>query len=141
MPKMKTKSGAKKRFKITASGLIKREKAFKSHILTKKSRKRKSRVPDSETEGGDDVSERKSRFTKRADSSLLIQFAHEVDKLRPFVQRMLLQRDGAELREGSTHRTLNLHTILKVASLRMTKDLFRQFRKACNESYEDPQGE
>ncbi len=41
MPKMKTKRGAAKRFKITASGKIKRKKAFKSHILTKKSRKRK----------------------------------------------------------------------------------------------------
>jgi large subunit ribosomal protein L35 len=41
MPKMKTKSSAKKRFKLTASGKIKREKAYKSHILTKKSRKTK----------------------------------------------------------------------------------------------------
>ena len=41
MPKMKTKSGAKKRFKLTASGKIKRKHAFKSHILTKKSKKRK----------------------------------------------------------------------------------------------------
>ena len=39
MPKMKTKASAKKRFKLTASGKIKREKAYKSHILTKKSRK------------------------------------------------------------------------------------------------------
>jgi len=41
MPKMKTKSGAKKRFKLTGSGRIKRKHAFKSHILTKKSTKRK----------------------------------------------------------------------------------------------------
>lgn len=41
MPKMKSKSSAKKRFKKTASGKFKREKAFKSHILTKKSAKRK----------------------------------------------------------------------------------------------------
>ncbi|RLD62022.1 MAG: 50S ribosomal protein L35 [Bacteroidetes bacterium] len=41
MPKMKTKSGAKKRFKLTGSGKIKRKHAFKSHILTKKSTKRK----------------------------------------------------------------------------------------------------
>ncbi len=41
MPKMKTKSGAKKRFKLTASGRIKRKHAYKSHILTKKSKKRK----------------------------------------------------------------------------------------------------
>jgi len=41
MPKMKTKSGAKKRFSLTSSGKIKRKHAFKSHILTKKSTKRK----------------------------------------------------------------------------------------------------
>ena len=41
MPKIKTKSGAAKRFKKTAKGKIKRKKAFASHILTKKSRKRK----------------------------------------------------------------------------------------------------
>lgn len=41
MPKMKSNSGAKKRFKKTASGRVKRKKAFKSHILTKKSQKRK----------------------------------------------------------------------------------------------------
>ena len=41
MPKMKTVSGAKKRFKFTGSGKIKRKHAFKSHILTKKSKKRK----------------------------------------------------------------------------------------------------
>jgi large subunit ribosomal protein L35 len=41
MPKMKTNSGAKKRFDITGSGKIKRKHAFKRHILTKKSNKRK----------------------------------------------------------------------------------------------------
>ena len=41
MPKMKTVSGAKKRFVLTGSGKIKRKHAFKSHILTKKSTKRK----------------------------------------------------------------------------------------------------
>lgn len=41
MPKIKTKRGAAKRFKVTAGGKIKRKKAFKSHILTKKSTKRK----------------------------------------------------------------------------------------------------
>ena len=41
MPKMKTNSGAKKRFALTGSGKIKRKHAFKSHILTKKSQKRK----------------------------------------------------------------------------------------------------
>ena len=41
MPKLKTKSGAKKRFALTATGKVKRKHAFKSHILTKKSTKRK----------------------------------------------------------------------------------------------------
>lgn len=41
MPKMKTNCSAKKRFKKTASGKFKREKAYNAHILTKKSRKRK----------------------------------------------------------------------------------------------------
>ncbi|WP_026450784.1 50S ribosomal protein L35 [Aequorivita capsosiphonis] len=41
MPKQKTKSSAKKRFKLTGTGKIKRKHAFKSHILTKKSKKRK----------------------------------------------------------------------------------------------------
>jgi large subunit ribosomal protein L35 len=47
MPKMKTNSGAKKRFKRTASGRLKRQKAFKSHILTKKDQKRKRELGDS----------------------------------------------------------------------------------------------
>ena len=41
MPKMKTKSSAKKRFKLTGTGKIKRKHAYKSHILTKMSTKRK----------------------------------------------------------------------------------------------------
>lgn len=40
MPKLKTHSGAKKRFNLTKSGKVKRAHAFKSHILTKKSPKR-----------------------------------------------------------------------------------------------------
>lgn len=41
MPKMKTKRAAEKRFHVTGSGKLKRMKAYKSHILTKKSTKRK----------------------------------------------------------------------------------------------------
>lgn len=41
MPKMKTHRGAAKRFRVTKSGKIKRNKAYKSHILNKKSTKRK----------------------------------------------------------------------------------------------------
>ena len=41
MPKMKTHKGAAKRFRKTGTGKLKRAKAFKSHILTKKSAKRK----------------------------------------------------------------------------------------------------
>jgi large subunit ribosomal protein L35 len=41
MPKMRTNSSAKKRFTVTGTGKVKRAKAFKNHILTKKSTKRK----------------------------------------------------------------------------------------------------
>jgi large subunit ribosomal protein L35 len=41
MPKMKTVSGAKKRFVLTGTGKLKRKHAYKSHILTKKATKRK----------------------------------------------------------------------------------------------------
>jgi len=41
MPKMKSKSSAKKRFVMTGSGKVERKHAYKSHILTKKSKKRK----------------------------------------------------------------------------------------------------
>ncbi|MFL5809112.1 MAG: 50S ribosomal protein L35 [Flavisolibacter sp.] len=41
MPKVKTNSSAKKRFKVTGTGKITHQKAFKRHILTKKSNKRK----------------------------------------------------------------------------------------------------
>ena len=41
MPKIKTNSGAKKRFALTGSGKIKRKHAFHSHILTKKTKKQK----------------------------------------------------------------------------------------------------
>ncbi|WP_224483651.1 50S ribosomal protein L35 [Robertkochia aurantiaca] len=44
MPKQKTKSSAKKRFKLTGTGKIKRKHAYKSHILTKKSKKRKLKL-------------------------------------------------------------------------------------------------
>jgi len=44
MPKMKSHKGARKRFKVTASGEVKRGRAFKSHILTKKTSKRKRRL-------------------------------------------------------------------------------------------------
>jgi large subunit ribosomal protein L35 len=44
MPKMKTHKGAKKRFSLTATGKVRRLKAYKSHILTKKTSKRKRRL-------------------------------------------------------------------------------------------------
>ena len=44
MPKMKTNPGAKKRFKLTGTGKIKRKHAYMSHILTKKATKRKSNL-------------------------------------------------------------------------------------------------
>ncbi len=44
MPKMKSNSGAKKRFKLTGTGRVKRNKAYKRHILTKKTRTQKRRL-------------------------------------------------------------------------------------------------
>ena len=44
MPKLKTHSGAKKRFSLTKSGKVKRARAYKSHILTKKDTKRCRRL-------------------------------------------------------------------------------------------------
>jgi large subunit ribosomal protein L35 len=51
MPKMKTHKGAKKRFKLTGTGKVKRMRAYKSHILTKKDPKRKRRLRQSTTIG------------------------------------------------------------------------------------------
>lgn len=47
MPKMKTNSSAKKRFKVTGSGKVKRKHAFANHILTKKTHKQKKRLSKS----------------------------------------------------------------------------------------------
>ena len=60
MPKIKTNSGAKKRFALTGSGKIKRKHAFKSHILTKKTKKQKRNLTHfSIVESGDRVNVRK----------------------------------------------------------------------------------
>ncbi|MEJ7844086.1 MAG: 50S ribosomal protein L35 [Acidimicrobiales bacterium] len=54
MPKMKTHKGAAKRFKVTGTGKITRRKAFRNHILEKKSSRRKRRLAgDTEVVGGD----------------------------------------------------------------------------------------
>jgi large subunit ribosomal protein L35 len=62
MPKMKTKSSARKRFKFTASGKIKRKHAFKSHILTKKAKKRKRNLTKSTTVHKSDVASIKKQL-------------------------------------------------------------------------------
>lgn len=54
MPKMKTNSGAKKRFALTGTGKIKRKHAFKSHILTKKTKKQKRNLTHFGTVSGVD---------------------------------------------------------------------------------------
>ncbi len=54
MPKMKTDRGAAKRFKVTGTGRIRRRKAFRSHLLEKKSSVRARRLGrDAEVTGGD----------------------------------------------------------------------------------------
>jgi large subunit ribosomal protein L35 len=65
MPKIKTNRAAAKRFKRTGSGKIKRMKAYKSHILTKKTRKRKRNL-------------RKSTLVSDADF-------HRIEKMVPHV--------------------------------------------------------
>ena len=60
MPKLKTKSGVKKRFALTATGKVKRKHAFKSHILTKKSTKRKRNMRSDGT-----VADANLHFVKR----------------------------------------------------------------------------
>ena len=62
MPKMKTKSSAKKRFKLTGTGKIKRKHAFKSHILTKKSKKRKLKLTHSTLVHDSDVANIKGQL-------------------------------------------------------------------------------
>ncbi|HWI91366.1 MAG TPA: 50S ribosomal protein L35 [Flavisolibacter sp.] len=60
MPKVKTNSSAKKRFKVTGTGKITHQKSFKRHILTKKSKKRKRNLrKDGE------VAKANMRFVKR----------------------------------------------------------------------------
>jgi large subunit ribosomal protein L35 len=54
MPKMKTHRGAAKRFKVTGSGKIMRRKAYRAHILEKKSSRRTRRLAgETEVTGGD----------------------------------------------------------------------------------------
>ena len=55
MPKMKTHSGAKKRFKVTASGKLRGRHSFTSHILEKKSPKRKRALASPAVISGDDA--------------------------------------------------------------------------------------
>ncbi len=52
MPKIKTKRGAAKRFKVSKSGKVMRRRGFKSHILSTKSRKRKRRLRQAESVSG-----------------------------------------------------------------------------------------
>ena len=55
MPKVKTNSGAKKRFALTGTGKIKRKHAFHSHILTKKTKKQKRNLVQTGTVDGTNV--------------------------------------------------------------------------------------
>lgn len=59
MPKMKTSRAAAKRFKLTGTGNLKRAKAYKSHILTKKSTKRKRNLRQSTITDATNVSNMK----------------------------------------------------------------------------------
>ena len=63
MPKMKTNSSAKKRVSVTCSGKIKRKKAFKNHLLTKKDTKRKRGLTQSGLVHETDMSNMKFMLT------------------------------------------------------------------------------
>ena len=67
MPKVKTNSSAKKRFKVTGTGKIMHQKAFKRHILTKKSKKRKRNMRLDGT-----VAKSHVDFVKRLPASVII---------------------------------------------------------------------
>ena len=64
MPKMKSNSGALKRFKVKKNGSIKRGSAFRSHILTKMSQKRKRNLRGPQTVASTDASRVKSMLNK-----------------------------------------------------------------------------
>lgn len=64
MPKIKTHRGAAKRFKLTATGKIKRSKAYASHILTKKTRKRKRGLRKGGLISGNDAPSIKKLITR-----------------------------------------------------------------------------
>jgi len=64
MPKMKSNSGALKRFKVKKNGQIKRGSAFRSHILTKKSQKRKRDLRGPQTINSKDVQRVKRMLNK-----------------------------------------------------------------------------
>lgn len=65
MPKQKTNSGAKKRFTLTGTGKIKRKHAFKSHILTKKTKKQKRHLTNFGTINQVDVKSVKEMLVMR----------------------------------------------------------------------------
>ena len=64
MPKMKTHSGAKKRFRLTAKGKVKARHAMKSHILGKKNSKRRRRLDESKYLTGGDAAHAKRLLRK-----------------------------------------------------------------------------
>ena len=65
MPKVKTNSGAKKRFRLTGTGKIKRHHAFHSHILTKKTKKQKRNLVHQTIVDGDNLKQVRSLLCLR----------------------------------------------------------------------------
>ncbi len=65
MPKVKTNSGAKKRFRFTGTGKIKRHHAFHSHILTKKTKKQKRNLVHQAIVDGDNLKQVRSLLCLR----------------------------------------------------------------------------
>ena len=91
---MKTKGGAKKRFRITGSGKIKRKHAYKSHILTKKSKKRKRNLGyDAIVHKADEKNVKRRMWDRPAHRSCVIKYPNSSRRfltLRRFADRMAM---------------------------------------------------
>ena len=106
MPKMKTNSGAKKRFALTGTGKIKRKHAFKSHILTKKTTKQKRNLTHTGLVASVDVSNVWTVAKNTWEKGLTYAFRDRRNKKRNF-RALWIQRINAAARlEGMSYSRL-----------------------------------
>lgn len=100
------------------------------------SKKRSRDDSDSAVEVEDSDDDRKpTRYKPRAVSRILTGW--NFDLIRPEFQRLMLIRDGAELRDGAPMRTFNMHLILAAANNVMARDAYKRFRKEVTTSWAD----